>query len=70
MTFDQLIQHAKDITDKAVELKWKELSGKGSTAGAGNPDREPIRQSYAFIGSLYEPFSTVTRSGRIRPPDR
>jgi hypothetical protein len=43
MTFDQLMQHAKDITDNAVELKWKELSGKGAIAGAGNPDREPIR---------------------------
>ncbi|WP_329049997.1 hypothetical protein OG738_44090 [Amycolatopsis sp. NBC_01488] len=67
MTFDQLMQHAKDITDKAVDLKWKELSGKGATAGAGNPDREPIRKSYAFIGSMFEPFSRLPDPARYDP---
>lgn len=61
------MQHAKDITDKAVDLKWKELSGKGATAGAGNPDREPIRQSYAFIGSMFEPFSRLPDPARYDP---
>src|SRR5947207_13813944 len=67
MTFDQLMQHAKDITTKAVELKWKELCGKGATAGAGNPDREPIRQSYAFIVSMFEPFSRMPDPARYDP---
>jgi len=67
MTFDQLMQHAKDIADKAVDLKWKELSGKGATAGAGNPDRESIRQSYAFIGAMFEPFSRLPDPARYDP---
>lgn len=67
MTFDQLMQHAKDITDKAVELKWKELSGKGATASAGNPDREAIRRSFAFIGSMFEPFSRLPDPARYDP---
>lgn len=67
MTFDQLMQQVKEITAKAVEMKWKELSGKGATASAGNPDREPIRKYYAFIESMFEPFSRMPDPARYDP---
>lgn len=36
-------------------------------SGGGNPDREPIRKSYAFIGSMFEPFSRLPDPARYDP---
>jgi hypothetical protein len=67
MTFDQLMQHAKDITDKAVELTAKELAQKGATQSGANPDLNLIRQHFQFIESMFEPFSRLPDPARYDP---
>ncbi|WP_328607309.1 hypothetical protein OG943_46820 [Amycolatopsis sp. NBC_00345] len=67
MTFDQLMQHAKDITDKAVDLTAMELAQKNATKSGANPDRNAIRQSYVFIESMFEPFSRLPDPARYDP---
>ncbi|MEA5367602.1 hypothetical protein VA596_49285 [Amycolatopsis sp., V23-08] len=59
MSFDQLMQHARDITDKAVALTAREIAQKKATQSGANPDPEAIRRSYAFIESMFEPFSRL-----------
>ncbi|WP_116201977.1 hypothetical protein [Amycolatopsis circi] len=59
MTFDQLMQHAKDIKDKAVELAIKEHDQRYATQSGVIRDPEPFRQHYAFVESMFEPFSRM-----------
>ncbi|MGK3199779.1 hypothetical protein [Amycolatopsis sp. MEPSY49] len=59
MSFDQLLQHARDITDKAVDLTEKELAQKGATRSGANPDRNAIRRHFAFIEAMFEPYSRL-----------
>lgn len=67
MTFDQLMQHAKVIKEKAVELAIKEFRQKYSTQSGGNPDPEAFRQHYAFIESMFEPYSRLPDPARYDP---
>ncbi|HEV7950158.1 MAG TPA: hypothetical protein VGP24_10355 [Glaciihabitans sp.] len=67
MTFDQLMQHAKDIKEKAVELAVKEYAQKHATAGGSNPDPEQFRRHYAFIEAMFEPFSRLPDPVRYDP---
>ncbi|SFP27026.1 hypothetical protein [Amycolatopsis rubida] len=57
MTFDQLMQHAKDIKEKAVELAIREHDQKYATQSGVVGDPESFRKHYAFIEALFEPFS-------------
>lgn len=59
MTFDQLMQHAKDIKDKAVELAIKEHDQKYATQSGVVRDPGPFNQHYSFIESMFEPFSRM-----------
>ncbi|NBH11311.1 hypothetical protein [Amycolatopsis sp. SID8362] len=61
------MQHARDITDKAVDLTAKELAQKGATQSGANPDRNAIRQHFAFIESMFEPFSRLPDPVRYDP---
>ncbi|MEU8630750.1 hypothetical protein AB0C38_01180 [Amycolatopsis sp. NPDC048633] len=67
MSFDQLMEHARDITDKAVDLTAKEIAQKKATQSGANPDRNAIRQSYAFIEGMFEPFSRLPDPVRYDP---
>ena len=67
MSFDQLMEHARDITDKAVDLTAKEIAQKKATQSGANPDRNAIRQSYAFIEAMFEPFSRLPDPARYDP---
>ena len=59
VSFDQLMEHARDITDKAVDLTAKEIAQKKATQSGANPDRNAIREPYAFIEAMFEPFSRL-----------
>jgi len=67
VSFDQLMEHARDITDKAVDLTAKEIAQKKATQSGANPDRNAIRQSYAFIEAMFEPFSRLPDPARYDP---
>ncbi|MFI6044709.1 hypothetical protein ACIA8C_23985 [Nocardia sp. NPDC051321] len=67
MTFEQLMQHAHDIKEKAADLAWREYSGKHATAGGGNVSREPFRQACAFVEPLFEPFSKMPDPAKYDP---
>jgi hypothetical protein len=53
------MQHARDITDKAVDLTAREIAQKKATQSGANPDPDAIRRSYAFIEAMFEPFSRL-----------
>lgn len=64
MTFDQLMRHAKDITDKAVLMEGQQQAViNAMTAGGGGVpapvDYDRIRQKYAFVEQMFEPFSRL-----------
>jgi hypothetical protein len=61
------MEHARDITDKAVDLTAKEIAQKKATQSGANPDRNAIRQSYAFIEAMFEPFSRLPDPARYDP---
>ncbi|QWF79449.1 hypothetical protein [Amycolatopsis sp. CA-230715] len=67
MNFDQLMQCAKDINDKALELAMTELSQKKSEKFPGSNEYNQIRQRYAFIEPLFEPFSRLPDPTRYDP---
>jgi hypothetical protein len=67
VSFDQLMEHARDITDKAVDLTAKEIAQKKATQSGANPDRNAVRQSYAFIEAMFEPFSRLPDPARYDP---
>ncbi|WP_405164383.1 hypothetical protein OG203_04495 [Nocardia sp. NBC_01499] len=54
MSFDQLMQHAKDITVKAADLMAKERSG---SAGVHRP--EEFMPHLALLEAKFEPFSRL-----------
>ncbi|WP_409466581.1 hypothetical protein [Amycolatopsis sp. GA6-003] len=59
MTFDQLMQHAKDIKEKAAELAIREHDQKYATQSGAVHDPESFRRHYAFVEALFEPFSRM-----------
>ena len=64
MSFDQLMQHAKDITDKAVQMEGIEQAKLNAQATGGQGpalpvDYDKIEQKYAFVQPLFEPFSRM-----------
>lgn len=61
------MQHARDITDKAVDLAAKEYAQKHATQSGANPDRNAIRQHFSFIEPMFEPFSRLPDPARYDP---
>jgi hypothetical protein len=64
MSFEQLMQHAKDIKDKAVDKEGIEQAkiNAQSTGGQGIPppvDYDAIERKYADIEQLFDPFSKL-----------
>ncbi|WP_409183009.1 hypothetical protein F9C11_00585 [Amycolatopsis sp. VS8301801F10] len=51
------MQHARDIKDKAVELTIKEHDQKYATQSGMVFVPESVKRHYAFIESMFEPFS-------------
>ncbi|WP_020499006.1 hypothetical protein [Sciscionella marina] len=72
MSYDELMQHAKDIQKKAVEKEGMDQAkvNAQATGGQGVPapvDYDKIEQKYAYIPGLFEPFSRLPDPAGFEP---
>lgn len=64
MSYEQLAQHAKDITDKAVNREIEEWQEENAGSGPhgpapGAPPTDEFKKKYEFVAPLFEPFTRL-----------
>ncbi|MFI6170777.1 hypothetical protein ACIBCN_28610 [Nocardia sp. NPDC051052] len=64
MSFEQLVEHAHKIKEKAIDLAVKETDRPVASQSA---DREAITRYFAFIEPLFEPFSRLPDPDKYNP---
>jgi len=67
VTFDRLMQHAKEINDKAIKNSMGELAQKKGAKFPGSAEYDQFKQQYAFIEPMFEPFSRLPDPARYDP---
>ena len=80
MSFEQLMQHAHDIQQKAIMMAKADADGPSLGGFIGlDRDKSPlqrasvhrrIEESFADVPSIFEPFAEMPRSERVRRNDR
>lgn len=64
MSFEQLMQNARTIREKAVDLAYKEND---KPVASQHPDRDALERYFAFIEPLFEPFSRIPDPEKYDP---
>ncbi|MFI6170745.1 hypothetical protein ACIBCN_28450 [Nocardia sp. NPDC051052] len=68
MSFDQLMQHAHDIAEKAATIARREATpATTGRSGVGAPPLAQFRQQFAFVEPAFEPFTKMPDPAHYDP---